>query len=289
MAQARDLGLEPLVEAHDARELDAALASDARVIGINNRDLRTLDVDPERAVALRDAIPGDRLAIAESGVRDAATVARWRASGFDAALVGEALMRAGDPAATAAAFVAAGRDPVDLAADDRAPSVKVCGVTDARRGARRGPRRRGRHRPQLRARDAARADDRRGRPSCPPRARRRRTGPPGGRRRDRGPAAGGLAEVVAAVDPDAVQLSGDEPASSIAAAGRPVWKALRVGPGADPRRRRRRAPAATSRPARSGSCSTPPAARTRAAPGSASTRRSPPPSRARSRSRSPAA
>ena len=98
---ARDLGLEPLVEAHDDRELDAALATDARLIGINNRDLRTLEVDPERAVRLRDAIPGDRLAIAESGVRDAATVARWRATGYDAALVGEALMRSPDPEAAA--------------------------------------------------------------------------------------------------------------------------------------------------------------------------------------------
>src|SRR4051794_21156180 len=71
VASARDLGLEPLVEAHSRRELDAALASGARLVGINNRDLRTLDVDAERAVALRDAIPGDRLAIAESGVRDA--------------------------------------------------------------------------------------------------------------------------------------------------------------------------------------------------------------------------
>ena len=48
-AQARDLGLEPLVEAHDAREIDAALATDARLVGINNRDLRTLEVDPEQA------------------------------------------------------------------------------------------------------------------------------------------------------------------------------------------------------------------------------------------------
>ena len=130
VAQARDLGLEPLVEAHDARELDAALASGARLIGINNRDLRTLDVDPERAVRLRDLIPGDRIAIAESGVRDTATVARWRASGFDAALVGEALMRSPDPAAAARAFVAAGTYPRDLAAAARAPLVKICGITD---------------------------------------------------------------------------------------------------------------------------------------------------------------
>ncbi len=101
VAQARDLGLEPLVEAHDARELEAALATSARLVGINNRDLRTLDVDPEQAVRLREIVPGDRLVVAESGVRDPATIARWRATGFDAALVGEALMRSSDPAAAA--------------------------------------------------------------------------------------------------------------------------------------------------------------------------------------------
>jgi len=107
VAQARDLGMEPLVEAHDAREVGAAVASGARLIGINNRDLRTLDVDPERAVRLRELVPADRLVVAESGVRDTSTIARWRATGFDAALVGEALMRAADPAATTAALVAA--------------------------------------------------------------------------------------------------------------------------------------------------------------------------------------
>ena len=96
---ALELGLEPLVEAHDERELERALATDARLIGLNNRDLRTLDVDPERAVRLRELVPDDRLVIAESGVRDAATVARWRALGFDAALVGEALDALGRPGA----------------------------------------------------------------------------------------------------------------------------------------------------------------------------------------------
>ena len=102
VAEALDLGLEPLVEAHDERELEAALATDARVIGINNRDLRTLDVDPERASRLRALVPDDRLAVAESGVRSPATIATWRANGYDAALVGEALMRAPDPTAAPA-------------------------------------------------------------------------------------------------------------------------------------------------------------------------------------------
>ena len=106
-------------------------ASGARLIGLNNRDLRSLEVDTERAERLRDRIPDDRIVIAESGVRDASTVARWRALGFDAALVGEALMRSGDPAAAARSFVAAGAQPDDPANVARRPFVKICGVTDA--------------------------------------------------------------------------------------------------------------------------------------------------------------
>jgi len=129
--RALDLGLEPVVEVHDARELDAALSTRARVIGINNRDLRTLDVDSERASRLRDAVPADRVLIAESGVRDAATIRGWRAIGFDAALVGETLVRAGDPLAAARLLVAAGAVPADAAEAARAPLVKICGITDA--------------------------------------------------------------------------------------------------------------------------------------------------------------
>src|SRR4029079_11001387 len=93
--RALDLGLEPLVEAHDERELDAALATDARVIGINNRDLRTLEVDVERAARLRARVPEDRLLIAESGVKDTTTVRGWRALGFDGAPLGGELLRSG--------------------------------------------------------------------------------------------------------------------------------------------------------------------------------------------------
>jgi tryptophan synthase beta chain/phosphoribosylanthranilate isomerase len=232
-ARALDLGLEPLVEAHDERELEAALASGARLIGINNRDLRSLDVDPERAVRLRDAVPGDRLAIAESGVRDAATVARWRATGFDAALVGEVLMRSDDPAAAARAFVAAGRDPADLAAADRAPFVKICGVTDeagALAAVRAGADAIGLNFVPGTSRvlsidegaALARLVRSAGGPDRPaPRVVLITADIP---RAD-------LAAAVAAVDPDAVQLNGDEPPSVVAAVGRPAWKALRVGAG----------------------------------------------------------
>ncbi len=227
VAQARALGLEPLVEAHDARELDAALSTDARLIGVNSRDLRTLDVDPERAVRLRELVPGDRIAIAESGVRDTATVARWRATGFDAALVGEALMRSPDPAAAARAFVSAGAYPRDLAADAREPSVKICSVTD-----------------EAGVLAAVRAGaDAMGLNFAPgtPRA---LTLDEGVRlaalARGAAPAmrvvivtvdmpGDDLASVVAAINPDAVQLNGGERPEAIAQIGRPVWKALRVG------------------------------------------------------------
>jgi tryptophan synthase beta chain len=127
---ALELGLEPLVEAHGERELERALATRARVIGVNNRDLRTLRVDPERAVRLRSRIPGDRIAIAESGLRDDATARAWRAAGFDAALVGEGLVRAGDPRSAVAALVAAGREPDGPDVGDRRPLIKICGVGD---------------------------------------------------------------------------------------------------------------------------------------------------------------
>ena len=128
--QALDLGLEPLVEAHDERELERALRTAARVVGLNARDLRTLAVDPQRVVALVDRVPGDRVVVAESGIRDAATVRDLRALGVDAVLVGEALMRAGHPEALARVLVEAGAVPDDPAAAAGAPLVKICGVTD---------------------------------------------------------------------------------------------------------------------------------------------------------------
>ena len=129
-ARARDLGLEPLVEVHAERELDAALASGACLVGVNSRNLRTLAVDPDGPIRLRVRIPDDRIAVAESGARDPAIVARWRAAGYDAALVGEALVRAADPRAAAAAFAAAGAVPDDVGAAHRIPLVKICGVVD---------------------------------------------------------------------------------------------------------------------------------------------------------------
>jgi indole-3-glycerol phosphate synthase len=99
-------GLELLVEAHDAEEVARAVKAGAPIIGVNNRDLKTFTLDRELAARLRPAIPADRIVVAESGIRDAADVARLRAAGIDAMLVGETLMRAEDPGATLRALLA---------------------------------------------------------------------------------------------------------------------------------------------------------------------------------------
>jgi indole-3-glycerol phosphate synthase len=95
-AVANELGLTALVEVHDEAELGHALAAGARVIGVNQRDLRTFQVDHERACTLAARIPTDVIAVAESGIRDGADARRLADAGFDAILVGETLVRAGD-------------------------------------------------------------------------------------------------------------------------------------------------------------------------------------------------
>lgn len=92
-------GLEALVEVHDRDELARALAAGARVVGVNNRDLRTLSVSLDVSLELAPAIPDDVVAVAESGIRSGADLRRLRAAGFDAFLVGESLMSAPDPGA----------------------------------------------------------------------------------------------------------------------------------------------------------------------------------------------
>jgi indole-3-glycerol phosphate synthase len=98
-AAARALGLAVLVEVHDARELDDALELATPLVGINNRDLRTFNVSLAATLDLLPRIGGDRLVITESGILTAGDVARMRAAGVHAFLVGEAFMRAPDPGA----------------------------------------------------------------------------------------------------------------------------------------------------------------------------------------------
>lgn len=103
------LGMQALVETHDAAEVDRALASGARIVGVNSRSLHTLHIDLAVAEALRPRIPDDVFPIAESGVTGPADVARLRAAGYRRFLVGTSLMTApGGPDALLRAMVAVG-------------------------------------------------------------------------------------------------------------------------------------------------------------------------------------
>lgn len=98
------LGLSALVEAHDEAEVRTALRAGARVIGVNNRNLKDFSVDTENSRRLRALIPPGVLFVAESGVRDAADVETLCGIGADAVLIGEALMRAPDKKAALTAL-----------------------------------------------------------------------------------------------------------------------------------------------------------------------------------------
>ncbi len=115
---ARELGLDLLVEAHDAEELGRAVALDAEIIGINARDLGTFEIDRRAQLALVAAAPRDRLIVAESAIGNRAQGAEAELAGADAILVGSTLMRAENPGAKLAELIAR-------------PLVKVCGLTRA--------------------------------------------------------------------------------------------------------------------------------------------------------------
>jgi indole-3-glycerol phosphate synthase / phosphoribosylanthranilate isomerase len=116
MDHATELGMDTLVEAHDAEELERAVRLDAAVIGVNARDLDTFAVDRRAQLALVEQAPRDRLIVAESGIASCAQGAEAELAGADAILVGSALMRATDPAAKLARLISR-------------PLVKVCGLT----------------------------------------------------------------------------------------------------------------------------------------------------------------
>jgi indole-3-glycerol phosphate synthase len=102
---AAELGMDALVEAHDAAELDRALAAGATLVGVNNRDLDTFHTDLELCIRLAPHVPAGTTYVGESGIRTAADVDRLGAAGIDAILVGESLMRQPDVGAAAAALV----------------------------------------------------------------------------------------------------------------------------------------------------------------------------------------
>ena len=106
---AAEVGLDVLVETHDEVELARALAVGATLIGVNQRDLVTFEVDHERARRMGSVMPRGVVSVAESGVRGPDDAAALAAAGYDAVLVGESLVTSGDPGAAVAALVEAGR------------------------------------------------------------------------------------------------------------------------------------------------------------------------------------
>jgi indole-3-glycerol phosphate synthase len=99
LGEAQEYSLDVLVEVHDSRDLERARAADARLLGINNRNLRTLETDLAVSEHLLPKVPPEVFAISESGMRDASDVARLRAAGARGFLIGEALMHSADPKA----------------------------------------------------------------------------------------------------------------------------------------------------------------------------------------------
>ena len=101
---AGEVELDPLVEVHDEAELDRALAAGATLVGVNQRDLVTFEVDTSRAVRVGRAMPDDVVRVAESGIQGPDDAAALAAAGFDAVLVGESLVTSGDPVAAVRAL-----------------------------------------------------------------------------------------------------------------------------------------------------------------------------------------
>jgi len=105
----RQLDMYALVEVHTAAELERVLPLEPRVVGVNNRNLQTFEVDFENTARLRDQIPAEVVVVAESGIKSAEDVQRMAEIGVDAVLVGETLVRSKDPFAAAKELVRAGR------------------------------------------------------------------------------------------------------------------------------------------------------------------------------------
>ncbi|MFH1651701.1 MAG: indole-3-glycerol phosphate synthase TrpC [Chloroflexota bacterium] len=105
LSLSRELGMDCLVEVHDEPEMEIALKSGARIIGINNRDLKTFRVDTATTARLRPLVPEDRVVVSESGIKNRADIERLRELGVDAVLIGEALTSAPDIATRMKEFI----------------------------------------------------------------------------------------------------------------------------------------------------------------------------------------
>jgi indole-3-glycerol phosphate synthase len=103
-----DLGMTPLVELHDAENLPRVLDLGATLVGVNNRNLKTMTTDLEHVLRLREQVPDDVVLVAESGIKTRADVARLEAAGIGAMLVGESLLVQPDPGRAAAALLGRG-------------------------------------------------------------------------------------------------------------------------------------------------------------------------------------
>ncbi len=118
---ARELGMAALVEVHDGRELERALRQEASIVGVNNRDLRTFETDLEVTLELADRIPSGVTLVSESGISTRQQVERLALRGVDAVLVGEALVRAGDPETAARELSGVPTPAADGAPEARRP------------------------------------------------------------------------------------------------------------------------------------------------------------------------
>ncbi len=127
-AVVQEAQLDAVFEVHDRAELERALRAGARIVGVNNRDLRTMEVSLRTSFALAPGIPDDVVAVAESGIHGGGDVRQLRDAGFDAFLVGEHFMQAPDPGAALEALIREAAGTRD-AARSRRTLVKICGIT----------------------------------------------------------------------------------------------------------------------------------------------------------------
>lgn len=129
-ALAGELRLAALVEVHDAHELDRAIAAGARIIGVNNRDLRTFQVSLETSLRLRPLIPAGCITVAESGIRTGDDTRRLAEAGFDAILVGESLLTSARPDLKLIELASGGGAPGASTPVRSHTNIKICGLTN---------------------------------------------------------------------------------------------------------------------------------------------------------------